>query len=45
MTGTLCEAVAGELPRITDRLIAAVRASSAQHWATRFLADLENATC
>jgi len=45
MTGTLCNGVAGQLPRITDRLIAAVRASSAQHWGTRFLADLEDKSC
>ncbi len=45
MTDILCRALSGGLPRVTDRLIDAVRENSAHHWATRFLADLENVQC
>ncbi len=45
MFRTLKDAVEGALPRISDRLIAAVRARDAQSWATKFLSDLEATPC
>lgn len=45
MTDTLCRALSGGLPRVSDRLIDAVRTNSAHRWATRFLADLEDVQC
>ena len=45
MDATLRAAVTGELPRVSDRLIAAVRSRDARAWATRFLNDLEEARC
>lgn len=45
MCQTLTEAVEGRLPKISDRLVAEVRANSALHWATNFLEDLEKAEC
>lgn len=45
MRATLSDAVQGKLPRISDRLVAAVRDASAQSWATQFLADLGDAEC
>ncbi len=44
MTAALVAALAGAPGRISDRLIAAVRAHDAQDWATRYLADLAE-TC
>ncbi|MCC6381596.1 MAG: trehalose-6-phosphate synthase [Dehalococcoidia bacterium] len=45
MTEILGKAVAGRLARVSDRLVAAVRAHSARAWATGFLGDLERAPC
>ncbi|MFN8507140.1 MAG: trehalose-6-phosphate synthase [Dehalococcoidia bacterium] len=45
MDATLRAAVAGELPQVSDRLIAAVRSRDARAWATRFLTDLEEIRC
>jgi trehalose 6-phosphate synthase len=43
MAAALAEALAGRPGRISDRLVAAVRERDAKSWATRFLADLEDA--
>lgn len=40
MQGALVDAVAGRAPRVTDRLIAAIRERDAKHWGTRYLNDL-----
>ncbi|MBI2766830.1 MAG: trehalose-6-phosphate synthase [Chloroflexi bacterium] len=45
MEETLLAAIAGELPRVSDRLIAAVREHDARAWATSFLGDLEDTEC
>ncbi|MGE5596746.1 MAG: trehalose-6-phosphate synthase [Hyphomicrobiales bacterium] len=45
MARLLTEGVSGKLPRVSDRLVAAVRENSAAAWATHFLADLENTPC
>jgi trehalose-6-phosphate synthase len=45
MEETLLAAIAGELPRVSDRLIAAVREHDAHAWATSFLGDLEDTEC
>jgi trehalose-6-phosphate synthase len=41
MSRTLHDAVTGVLPRISDRLIDAIRARDAKSWATAFLSALE----
>ena len=45
LTETVIRAVRGELPRVSDRLIAEVRRADAAHWARRFMSDLEDAPC
>jgi trehalose 6-phosphate synthase len=45
MADTLHRAVTGRLPRVSDELIAAIRARDARAWATSFLEDLEAPSC
>jgi trehalose-6-phosphate synthase len=45
MTTVLADALRGQPGRVSDRLVAAVRANDAHAWASRFLGDLEKATC
>lgn len=45
MVSALREAIAGRPGRITERLLEAVREHDATSWATRFLGDLEAASC
>jgi trehalose-6-phosphate synthase len=45
MERALAAAVDGRACRISDGLVAAVRARGAREWATSFLADLEGGAC
>jgi trehalose 6-phosphate synthase len=45
MMGALTRALRRELAPASDRLIAAIRANDARHWAERFLTDLEVHPC
>jgi trehalose-6-phosphate synthase len=45
MDRALAAAISGQACRISDELVAAVRARGAREWATTFLADLEGAPC
>ena len=45
MAGVAARAARGELPRVSDRLIAAIRARDSRAWAASFLGDLEDAGC
>jgi trehalose-6-phosphate synthase len=45
MREVLTRAVAGELPRVSDRLIAAVKSRDALSWATSYLHALEESPC
>ena len=45
MTDALAGALRGQPGRVSDRLVLAVRANDARHWAGTFLRDLEDGTC
>lgn len=45
MTAALAAALLGEPGRVSDRLVVAVRANDARHWAASFLRDLEDGAC
>jgi trehalose 6-phosphate synthase len=45
MLETLVRALRGELPRVSDRLIAEVRKRDAQSWANGFMSELEGRSC